>query len=182
MIKKDKSHVSKWHSGLKGKLWSSREIAYLIEHGNSKPLMDLSAELERSYHSVMGMRHKLGLGKRKSYRFWTKQEIDFLKCNAGKMVCRDIAKNLGRSLQSVKGKAEYMRLSLICIGENHPCAIHSDEDVLLCRELHTAGMSVKLIAEKMEISLGAVLAIVYGHRMTQQDRILFELDRMDARR
>ncbi|HIF5903146.1 TPA: hypothetical protein ACX3HX_005926, partial [Raoultella ornithinolytica] len=114
--------------------------------------------------------------------FWTKQEIDFLKCNAGKMVCRDIAKNLGRSLQSVKGKAEYMRLSLICIGENHPCAIHSDEDVLLCRELHTAGMSVKLIAEKMEISLGAVLAIVYGHRMTQQDRILFELDRMDARR
>lgn len=84
MIKKDKSHVSKWHSGLKGKLWSSREIAYLIEHGNSKPLMDLSAELERSYHSVKGMRHKLGLGKRKSYRFWTKQEIDFSNVMQGR--------------------------------------------------------------------------------------------------
>lgn len=182
MIKKDNSQINKWHPGLKGKLWSSVEINFLIECGNSKSVRELSATLNRSHHSIRGMRHKLGLGERKNYQTWKKQEIDFLKSNAGKMICRDIAKNLGRSLQSVKGKAEHMGLRLVYIGEYHPTAIHSDEDVLLCRELHTDGMRVKLIAEKMEMSLGSVLWIIYGRRMTQQDRVMLEFDRVDSRR
>lgn len=177
MLDYERNRSQKWHSGLNGERWSNNEISYLIEYGNSQPLRELSAVLERSYDSVKGMRHRLGLGKRKNYQLWGKHEIDFLKSNAGKMVCRDIAKHLGRTQQSVKGKAEYMGLSLVCIGENSPTAIHSDEDVLLCRELRIAGMSLKLIAEKMEISLGSVLWIIYGERMTQQDRVMLEFDR-----
>ncbi|MEC5337020.1 hypothetical protein VXE42_25915 [Klebsiella oxytoca] len=176
MLDHERNRSKRWHSGLNGERWSVSEITYLIECGNSKTLRELSATLERSYHSVKAMRHRLCLGKRKNYRFWEKNEIDFLKSNAGKMVCRDIAKHLSRSQQSVKGKAEYMGLSLVCIGEHSPTAIHSDEDVLLCRELRTAGMSLKLIAEKMEMSLGSVLSIIYGGRMTQQDRVMLEFD------
>ncbi|EPP7093712.1 TPA: hypothetical protein ACYX6S_004219 [Klebsiella variicola] len=182
MLVHKRNRSQKWHSGLNGKLWSNREITYLVEYGNSKTLRELSALLGRSYDSVKLMRHRLGLVKRKSHRVWTMQEIEYLKSNAGSMVCRDIAKHLGRSESSVKGKAEYMGISLLCIGEHNPSAIHSDEDVLLCRELHTAGMSLKLIAEKMEMSLGAVLSIIYGGRMTQQDRVMLELHKMESRR
>lgn len=182
MLVHERNRSKRWHSGLNGERWSNSEITHLVEHGNSQPLMELSKALGRSYDSVKLMRHRLGLGKRKSHRVWTIQEIEFLKSNAGKMVCRDIAKILGRSLQSVKGKAEYMRLSLLCIGEHSPSAIYSDEDVLLCRELHIAGMGLKLIAEKMEMSLGAVKWVIYGPRMTQQDRVMLELQRMESRR
>lgn len=176
------NRTGKWHPRLNGKKWNDSEIAYLIECGNSTPLVELSAALKRSRHSVGKMRSKLGLGRLKSYQVWEKQEIDFLKRNAGKMAAQDIARKLGRSMQSVYGKASYMGILLLCIGENCSSAIHSDEDVLLCRELHIAGVDLKLIAEKMEISPGAVQWIIYGSRKTQQDRATLEFERMDSRR
>lgn len=182
MLDHERNRSRKWHSGLNGERWSVSEITYLKKYGNSKPLRELSAALERSYHSVKAMRHRLGLGKRKNYRLWEKHETDFLKSNAGRMVCKDIAKHLGRSQRSIIGKAEYMGLSLLCIGEYSPSAIYSDQDVLLCRELRTAGVSLKLIAEKMEMSPGVVKELIYGRRMTQQDRVMVEFQRMDARR
>lgn len=169
--------VGKWHPGLKGKRWSDNEINFLIENGNDMPLTELSAVLKRSRHSVGKMRQKLGLGRLKSYQGWEKQEIDFLKSNAGKMAVTEIAKQLGRSLQSVYGKASYMGLPLLCIGEYCTSAIYSDEDVLLCRELRNEGMSIKIIAEKMEMSLAAVEHVIYGTRKTQQDRFMLELNR-----
>ncbi|HCF7917549.1 MULTISPECIES: hypothetical protein [Klebsiella/Raoultella group] len=172
----------KWHPGLNGNKWSDCEIAYLIKCGNNLSLNELSVALKRSRYSVAKKRHSLGLEKLKGYKAWEEDEINFLKSNAGSMALTDIAKTLGRSLKSVQGKATYMKLSLLRIGEKHSAAIYSDEDVLLCRELHSAGMGLKLIAEKMEMSPGAVKWVIHGHRMTQQDRIMFELDRMDARR
>lgn len=171
----------KWHPGLNGNKLSDWEIGYLIKCGNNLSLNELSVALKRSRHSVAKKRHSLGLDKLKGYKAWGEDEINFLKRNAGKMAPAEIARTLGRSPQSVKGKATYMKLSLLRIGENNPAAIYSDEDVLLCRELHAAGMGLKLIAEKMEMSPGAVKWVIHGHRMTQQDRFMFEFDRMDCR-
>ena len=68
-------------------------------------------------------------------------------------------------------------IPLLCIGENSPFSIHSDGDVLLCRQLRDEGLSIKVIANKMEMSVATVAWFIYGSRMTQQDRVMLEFDR-----
>lgn len=64
------------------------------------------------------------------------------------MSATQIAGKLGRTLDSVKGKASLMGLSLLCIGERHHHAVYSDHDVSLCVALHEEGLSQAVIAEK----------------------------------
>lgn len=177
MVNYEKTRKGKWHNGLNGKKWKESEKNYLVECGNSKSLKELSVVLNRSVASVKLMRRRLALVKLKNQQQWDRNELEIIKRNAGKMTAKDIAQILERSPSSVRKKAYAMGISLICVGENSPHSIHSDKDVVLCRQLRDEGMRVKLIAEKMEMSLGAVLWIIYGSRMTQQDRVMLEFDR-----
>lgn len=157
--------------------WTENEKRYLVECGTTKTLHELASKLKRSHASVKRMRQRLKLGTLRNHNKWEHDEIAFLRNNAGKMVTDMIAKELGRTVASVRGKAMGLGIPLLCIGENSPFAIHSDEDVLLCRQLRDEGLSIKVIANKMEISVATVAWFIYGSRMTQQDRIMLEFDR-----
>jgi hypothetical protein len=85
------------------------------------------------------------------------------------MNATQIAEKLGRTLDSVKGKASLLGLSLLCIGERHHHAIYSDHDVSLCVALHEEGLSQAVIAEKMEIPAHSVHAFIHGKRLTHDD-------------
>lgn len=53
------------------------------------------------------------------------------------------------------------------IGEQHPGAVLSDHEVQLVHELYEDGMSLSLIAAKMEVTKGCIWKIVHGYRRNQ---------------
>lgn len=90
---------------------------------------------------------------------WTDAQTKLLMSSAEKMTAAEIAAALGKSEVAVWSRAYYLRkkgvdVALQKSGENHYGARHSDHDVELCRQLHDAGVSMAVVAEKMEIPLG----------------------------
>lgn len=83
---------------------------------------------------------------------------------AGKHTAAEIGGRLGRGVDSVKHKARAIGVSLRTYGERCPWAKYSDHDCELARRLHEEGMSLPLIAEKLEIPYWAVHSIVYFKR------------------
>lgn len=53
------------------------------------------------------------------------------------------------------------------IGEGHPRAVLTDEEVDLAWELHAAGLSYGRIAHKLDVSKGCVAKILTGQRRGQ---------------
>ncbi|BBV67821.1 hypothetical protein STW0522KLE44_42090 [Klebsiella sp. STW0522-44] len=87
-------------------------------------------------------------------KVWTRHELGMLEQNAGKLSASELAHQLGRSKQSVQNCAIRQGLSLRVTTED-------EHDKYLCRELYKAGLSIAVIAEKMEIPRNRVSNIVY---------------------
>ncbi|ENE4800806.1 MULTISPECIES: hypothetical protein [Klebsiella/Raoultella group] len=88
-------------------------------------------------------------------RKWTQSEIQFVCENAGKMTAQEMAEKLNRSRQAICSQANRWGLSVqVQTAEDH--------DIYLCRELYKEGLTIPVIAEKMELSLRAVSNIVYS--------------------
>lgn len=82
---------------------------------------------------------------------WTTKEIQFLRDNAMTMTCEEMASHLGRSMGSVYKKASSL---VIRMGKRGVKSRISEEDKAMCQALRAEGMSYKVIAEKMEVSVG----------------------------
>lgn len=85
---------------------------------------------------------------------WSREELRILEQSAGKVSAIELAQQLGRSKQSVQNCAIRHGLSLRIRTED----VH---DAYLCRELYKEGLTVAVIAEKMEMSRSQVFNIVY---------------------
>ncbi|OWF73535.1 hypothetical protein B4902_08520 [Yersinia frederiksenii] len=97
-------------------------------------------------------------GRRK---LWSAVELSYLRENVEITRHQAIADHLGRTLRSAQIKALKEGFVPRNIGERHYRAKYSDHDVELCRELHEQGIGTKVIAEKMEMPVSTVEAIVY---------------------
>ncbi|KEA51814.1 MULTISPECIES: hypothetical protein [Mangrovibacter] len=89
----------------------------------------------------------------KSGRTWTREELRLLEQHAGKLGVSELARLLGRSTQSVYNRAMRHGLSLRIVTED-------EHDQYLCRELYKAGLSIAVIAQKMEMTRNRVFHIV----------------------
>ena len=88
-------------------------------------------------------------------RMWTQQEIQFVRENAGKLTSQQIADRLNRTRQAIQSQANRWGLSVLVKPSD-------DHDIYLCRELYKEGLSISVIAEKMELSRRVVSNIVYS--------------------
>lgn len=90
----------------------------------------------------------------KGWKAWTHEELTVLEQNAGVISLDAIAALLGRSRNSVQYYALRKGISLrIKTTDKH--------DEYLCRELYKEGLSIAVIAEKMELTRRKVFNIVY---------------------
>ena len=90
----------------------------------------------------------------RSYREWTTREHVFIQAYAGKLSTEEIAKKLNRSKKSVCTFASRRQISLALTPPD-------DHDAWLCRELYKEGLSVALIAHKMELGNKLVSNIIF---------------------
>ena len=88
-------------------------------------------------------------------RMWTKQEIQFVRENAGKLTSQQIAARLNRTRQAIQSQANRWGLSVLV----QPADAH---DAYLCRELYKECLTIPVIAEKMELSRRVVSNIVFS--------------------
>lgn len=88
-------------------------------------------------------------------RKWTKYEIQFVCENAGKMTVKEMGEKLNRTRQTIQSQANRWGLSVLV----QPADAH---DAYLCRELYKEGLTIPVIAEKMELSRRVVSNIVYS--------------------
>ncbi len=77
---------------------------------------------------------------------------------------QQIADMLGRSRRSVSNKAFELGISMTKRGDNHYHVKHSNHDIELCRALRDEGLSVREIAEKMEIDPKYLSQILQFHK------------------
>lgn len=90
-----------------GKRWSSEETEKLLDMLKKRyPKSQICKVLDRSIH---GVNRKLRQLDKNSFKFWTKEELEFLEENYKTMLYKDIAKVLGRTEQSIKRKMENLR-------------------------------------------------------------------------
>jgi DNA-binding IclR family transcriptional regulator len=89
-----------------------------------------------------------------AWKAWCFEELQMLERNAGKISISELAQQLGRSKSSVQYCALRHGLSLRIRTED-------EHDAWLCRELYKEGLTIAVIAEKMEMSRNQVFNIVY---------------------
>ena len=90
----------------------------------------------------------------RTYREWTTRERAFIKSSAGKLSAEEIGKALKRSKKSVCTFASRRQISLALTTPD-------DHDAWLCRELYKEGLSVAVIAKKMELGNKMVSNIIF---------------------
>lgn len=90
----------------------------------------------------------------RTYREWTTRECGFIRANAGKLTAEEIGAALRRSKKSVCTFASRRQISLALTPPD-------DHDVWLCRELYKEGLSVAVIAKKMELGNKLVSNIIF---------------------
>lgn len=87
-------------------------------------------------------------------RPWTKQELALLEKHAGKLTLSQISERMNRSQSAIQSRAQRLGLSLVIESADA-------HDAWLCNELYKEGLSIAIIAEKMELSRRIVSNIVF---------------------
>lgn len=130
-------------------LWTDTEIYILRDMTESGfSVDDIMFVLKRSRRAILSKRHKMGFISRRRY---TSEEINIIRRYAGIESASFIASLLGRSFYSVCRAARNNGISLTRYGDNCSFSVYSDEDVLLIRQLHDEGLSVKEISGKFDV-------------------------------
>lgn len=95
--------------------WTTQEIAWVRRNAGRVSIEFMADYLGRTVKSVesMGMRHGISLASRKPQRFWTDEEIKFIKRYWGTYEGAgvDIADHLDRTYNSVVHKARELKAS-----------------------------------------------------------------------
>ncbi len=97
-------------------------------------------------------------------------EDEVIRQNADCMTSTQIGKLLGRSGESIKCRARRIGVKLQKLGENHHNAVYSNDEIELVRLLADDGsLTIKQIAEKMEIGSDYTAQIVSFRARNQQE-------------
>lgn len=99
-----------------------------------------------------------------SRRAWSSKEIVILRKRVGSKTSAEIGREIGRTSDSVKHQVRKIGLSLKLRGDKCSWTKYSDHDCELARCLHSDGMPVKIISEKLEIPSHALHSILYFKR------------------
>lgn len=93
-----------------GKPWNENEVAYLKNNYLSMTYKEIAKELNRSYKSVMGKAHLLGLEKATNAKNWTDEEIEILRNSINTESYEEISKKINRSLGAIYTKVWELQL------------------------------------------------------------------------
>lgn len=95
-----------------GRAWTEDELNYLQEHWKTEKTEDIAKRLDRSFSSVRNRGFRLGLceTQKEERRNWSEEDIDVLDERWGIRSIRSTAELLGRSISSVKQKANHLGL------------------------------------------------------------------------
>lgn len=91
--------------------WAQEEEDYLRQNFGKLDTRIMAENLKRGYKATYNRCYQLGLSKTgtpSSWKRWTQEEKDFLKKNYVHLTNREIAKKLGRSINSVMGMARIL--------------------------------------------------------------------------
>lgn len=94
-----------------GNRWSPEEIDFLEKNHDKFNGFQLANVLKRPHGSVYVKLRELGLNPKKNLRYWTQEEIEYLKNNCSNQIpgskirMSDIGKILGRSFLEIRRKA-----------------------------------------------------------------------------
>lgn len=132
-----------------GVRWTYEEDLILQTWSDWESRTQLAKRLGRTEKSVASRLKTLGIKKKNVYspnRTWTQENVDYLSRSAGKVKAKTIAKNLNKSLSSIKKKAEQLGLSLR--SKKAPDWTKCEERTLV--ELVGLGYTWEQISEKIE--------------------------------
>ncbi|WP_368287337.1 DNA-binding protein [Kluyvera intermedia] len=101
---------------------------------------------------------------RKKGKDWCRAELVVVRLCSGNVRVKQIGLLIGRSESAVRTKAREVGINLRLRGRFHQSVKYSDADVELARELHSAGVKLREIAEKLELPRGMVDQYVYLER------------------
>jgi len=140
--------------------WTEEEIEDLKMTCFFKTVREMSEYFGRDEGSIKYKLKSLGIKLRdmRSYRrsedkktnTWTKEEMTFIKRQAGRMTSKQLAESLGKSPQCVRNKASRMGVSL----QINPWTEQEVEVLFLLREKRSK--SYPYIAQYLKRSQGAV--------------------------
>lgn len=94
---------------------------------------------------------------------WSSDDINSaIKRMAGKVPSSTISVIVGLSPNAVRKRARRIGVSLMCTGENHHLATHSNRSVAEARSLYELGESPSVISESTGIPYRYVIQICAG--------------------
>lgn len=108
-------------------------------------------EYTAKYSTELTKGRRTSCGKCKRVGAYSRDEDKVIFKFAGVKSAKEIGLMLGRNEQSIRERASRLEVSLKRYGDKNPKTKYSDCDVELARCLSDEGLSVKVIAEKMEI-------------------------------
>lgn len=96
----------------KRNLWSDDEVKFLRENVSKMTYAELAEKLGMDIQRVKSKCYSLGISSycSKKTRYYTEEEIDFLKQNYGEMTLEEIGKAINRTEISVRKKADNLKL------------------------------------------------------------------------
>lgn len=99
-----------------GKKWTKNEIEFMIKHRLDYSLAEMSARVGHPKSSVLDKIHNCGYTWRhrkiENRKSWTSDEDQFLENNYGKILTREIAEKLDRTLFSIRNRLTVLNLYL----------------------------------------------------------------------
>ena len=82
----------------------------IIPNDNNKKKLEQFLGIKLDYSQI----HKYRMNHKRSYRYWTEEEKEFLRNNCTTMSLDEISNNLGRPLHCVEIKAKTLGIKILC--------------------------------------------------------------------
>lgn len=151
------------------KNWSSSEIELLRSFEGKKTAEEIGRILNRSVDSVKRKSQRLGIRLKSKVNSWNKEEEkNLIEYMSKGMQYKDIAKAMGRSIESVKHKAYALEVSESRATE--PKKWSKDEEDYLIRFYNKRG--IDFIANKFKRSISSVKYKAYRLGLYQYDEYI----------
>lgn len=137
----------------KPKKWSEEDLDLLRKLWNDKKysIDDVAAKLNKTRAATHFQAWKMGLRRPQVWRFWTKEEITYLRKNYKKKFYHEIAKDLGMTKYAILQKAR--RLGLRLKQSPRPWTAADDEYI----RQNYRKIPTREIAEKLNRSLDGII-------------------------
>ncbi|KLW25403.1 MULTISPECIES: hypothetical protein [Enterobacter cloacae complex] len=152
------------------KPWNEQDKAFVAANYRSMTPKAIALALGRTESSIKNQAHKAGVASPR----WSEEDLNFMRKNAAKMTIRQFAAHFNKSMSCISSVAHIRKISLFKAGDDFFSTKHSDEDVLLIRQLAESGLSYSEIGKKFEISAPFAHQLA-NSRLTAQDGLVRRL-------